>query len=386
MECARIRQHLSGFMDDVLDAQTKNLVEKHLLTCKGCKQELESLQSLVQDLGSLESVNAPVDFLERLHDRMAPGFDFGKLMQKLFIPFRIKIPFQFATAAAMAVLIFFIIHTPDMKKEMADISPPDVLQERTEGTDTDSRFESSLEKEIPITEFASEAKAPMKAHSREQMAGAFEETAPLRIATKSKNGTVKPQAYEYVQRAEPAAVKALPRPSMEQIERPVELVLLLKTEVSASDDVLQLDMEMKVPSALEKRETFEQHASDADMANQMAVSRTMKRKRLEQGRGMGFLAKEELRSKDASGLEVLSSDEALSKVKDLVYRVNGTVLSMKYEESTGRPELISAEIPAGQYSFFCEKLQQVGTLQSPPPAIMAKDAEGIKIQIRLIMP
>jgi len=337
-------------------------------------------------MGSLGSVNAPVDFLERLHDRKAAGVDFRKLMQKLFIPFRIKIPFQFATAAAMAVLIFLIIHTPEIKKEMADISPQEILQERTQETDTEGRFEPSLEKETLITEPASKAKAPMKAHSVKQMAGASKKAAPLRTAKKSRNDAVKPQTYEYARTPEPVAVKALSRPSMEQTERPVELALLLKTEVSAADDAQQLDMEMKVSPALEKRETSEQHASDADMANQMAVSRTMKEKRLEQGRGMGFLAEKELRSKDASSLDVLSSDEALSKVKNLVYRVKGTVLSMKYEEATGRPELINAEIPAGQYSFFCEKLQQVGTLQCPPPAIVARDAEGIKIQIRLIMP
>ncbi len=181
-------------------------------------------------------------------------------------------------------------------------------------------------------------------------------------------------------------MKAFPQLSMKQTEGSVELVLLLKTKVSAPDDDKQPLMETKVQTKFEKRITYESNVSDADMANKMEPNRMMEIDRLEEDQAIRVLAGKRLTSKDESRLEALSPDEALSRVRRLVNRVKGNVLSIEYDEPAGPPKLLSAEIPAGQYNFFCEKLQQLGTLHVPPLAIVAKDAERIKIQIRLIMP
>ena len=115
MECVKIRGYFSEYLDGTLDEQTANLVEAHVETCRGCRKELGSLQSLVQELGNLEQIEAPKEFLEQLHARMAKRFDIRSLTRTLFIPFRINLPYRFAAAAAMAVLIFFIIHTPEIE-------------------------------------------------------------------------------------------------------------------------------------------------------------------------------------------------------------------------------------------------------------------------------
>ncbi len=122
MECAEIRPSLAEYLDNALDAQTRGLVEKHVLTCRACRETLESLQSVVQELGDLRPVKPPEDFIEQLHDRMAKRFSLKELTMRLFVPFRMKIPLQFATAAAMAVLIFFIIHTPESGKQFIVIN------------------------------------------------------------------------------------------------------------------------------------------------------------------------------------------------------------------------------------------------------------------------
>lgn len=110
MECARIKDLLSEYIDGALDAHTQALIDEHLLTCPNCKKEVVSLKALVKELGSLESVKAPDDFLEKLHERMKPRITLKKIMLVLFIPWRIKIPLEFASAMAMAVLIFSIFY------------------------------------------------------------------------------------------------------------------------------------------------------------------------------------------------------------------------------------------------------------------------------------
>jgi hypothetical protein len=128
MECATIKELLSEYMDDTLDPNIRARLEDHLVTCKGCTEELTSLRALVQELHSLEPVEAPADFLDELHKRMEPRFQFSKILRMLFIPARIKIPLEFATVAVMAVLIFSFLHTQEAEKQFVDMSqgPPPV--------------------------------------------------------------------------------------------------------------------------------------------------------------------------------------------------------------------------------------------------------------------
>lgn len=121
MECARIKELLSEYIDGTLDTQAKATVEKHVLTCKGCKEELASLQALVEELGSLESTKAPADFLEKIHKRMESRFGFGKVLRKLFVPFHIKFPLELAAVATMAILVFSVLNIQQAEKQMAQI-------------------------------------------------------------------------------------------------------------------------------------------------------------------------------------------------------------------------------------------------------------------------
>jgi anti-sigma factor RsiW len=110
MECPEIKSLLSEYVDGTLDAKTKELVDQHVLTCGPCREELASLRSLVQELGSLESAVPPKDFLDQLHKRLEKRSWFSNLVRSLFLPFRIKIPLQVAGAVAMAVLAFSVFH------------------------------------------------------------------------------------------------------------------------------------------------------------------------------------------------------------------------------------------------------------------------------------
>ena len=121
MECAKIKDLLSEYIDGTLDAQTKALIDEHLLACPECNEELASLKTLIRELGSVESFKAPDDFLEKLHGRLEPRFSFRKIMRILFVPGRIKIPLEFATATAMAVLIFSILYIQQPEKMIPDV-------------------------------------------------------------------------------------------------------------------------------------------------------------------------------------------------------------------------------------------------------------------------
>jgi len=128
MNCSEIKELLSEYVDGVLDVKTKALVDEHLSTCKDCRQELASLKTLVNELGSLESVAPPGDFLKELHERMERRSWFSKILRSLFVPMRLKIPLEFAGAAAMAILVFSLLHVQQDHYRMAE-APVGLKQE-----------------------------------------------------------------------------------------------------------------------------------------------------------------------------------------------------------------------------------------------------------------
>ena len=129
MNCDDIKELLSEYVDGALDAKTKALVDEHLSTCKDCEEELASLKTLVNELGSLESVAPPNDFLNQLHERMEQRSWFSKILRTLFVPMRVKIPLEFAGAAVMAILVFSILYVQQDQHRAAQ-APMGLKQER----------------------------------------------------------------------------------------------------------------------------------------------------------------------------------------------------------------------------------------------------------------
>ncbi|MFC1868682.1 anti-sigma factor family protein [Thermodesulfobacteriota bacterium] len=111
MECARVRQLLSEYIDTALDTKIASIVEEHLEKCKDCSKEHASLNTLVNALGQLETVETPSDFLEKVHKRIEADSWLERVKHFLFFPARVKIPVELTALATAAVLVFIIFHT-----------------------------------------------------------------------------------------------------------------------------------------------------------------------------------------------------------------------------------------------------------------------------------
>jgi len=130
MTCLKTKKYLPEYIiNGKLEADVRSRVATHLEGCENCRKELESLKTLVSQMGDLAGVDAPEDFADRLSDRLGrlghiydrrnrPSF-FKKMSTFLFVPFRIKVPLEFATATALGMVIFFLVNTPEMRKQVA---------------------------------------------------------------------------------------------------------------------------------------------------------------------------------------------------------------------------------------------------------------------------
>ena len=156
-DCSEIRTLLSEYLDDALDAKAKALTDEHLRSCPACREELDSLKALVKDLGSIESVRAPADFLDQLHKRMERPSRLSTLRDWLFYPLRVKIPLQLAGAAVMAFIIFSILplqqsslklHSkPEQEKKAGDTA---YYLDETKEIKSAGRSEAPVPKTAPV--------------------------------------------------------------------------------------------------------------------------------------------------------------------------------------------------------------------------------------------
>ncbi|MFH0843939.1 MAG: zf-HC2 domain-containing protein [Pseudomonadota bacterium] len=127
MACEEIRALLSEYMDDVIDKENRARIESHLSACEGCRKELASLRALVRQMGDLDPVSPPKDFLAQLHQRLERPPLFSRILRTLFFPMRFKIPMELAGAALMAFFILYIL--PFQKEEYRMAKGPQALKD-----------------------------------------------------------------------------------------------------------------------------------------------------------------------------------------------------------------------------------------------------------------
>ncbi len=320
MDCGEIKERLSAYVDDVLDAESKAVVEEHLSTCKDCQQELVSLKALVSELGSLESVEPPRDFLDQLHERIEARSWFPKILRTLFVPMRVKIPLEFAGAVAVAILVFSVLHTQKDQLRLAE-APVGLKQER-------AGEQVAMEKR--------QAEAPLRVMEE----SVYKERAVDSFGDVAKDEAHKPQlAYKAATAEEPPAERET-----------IELALVMKKEIRP---------ESLAPGA----------AMEAAPAPKKKMSRSL------------ALPQAAPPAKPERDEEV---DESLPRLKRLIELVGGEVVSLEYNEETNTLESIRAEIPAKQIDTFYNKLKALGDLQVPPEAVAGKEHEVLPVLIHLL--
>ncbi len=80
IECKHVWDHLSGYLDSSLPADTRALVQKHLEHCEICSAILDSTRNILILTADDRVFEFPVGFSERLHARLNEEFhrDTGK--------------------------------------------------------------------------------------------------------------------------------------------------------------------------------------------------------------------------------------------------------------------------------------------------------------------
>jgi len=342
MECALIQERLSEYIDGTLDADDRAAVENHISTCKTCKEDLASLTEMVEELHAMDPVEAPADFLEKIHERMESRFSLDRIIRKLFIPFRIKIPVELAVAATITLLVFFVFNI--QQKEVPSVQIlSDSISEKMAETPKEDRMKPAFEKEAKSVAPILEA-VPTTPSNKEQ----------IRLTRKSKATTpVQPSIQR--ESTSPTSVlgKAEEAPPVTK-DNTIQLALVLKTGPTEEGYGPVTAMEA---ARLPKKDgtAAGTESSDSDFFEKNVMT--------QQSEPVGDL---------------------FPSLKNIVRRAQGKVSFVEIDGQTHRLTSIDAEIPARSYPSFCRELTRLATFQAPPRPLSDKDPETLQVRIRFI--
>jgi len=334
MKCAGIKEILSQYIDGMLGDRERAALEEHLSTCENCREELDSLRALVQELGALEPVKAPADFLGKIHERLAQPSLFKRLFHKLFVRFPIKIPLQLAAAVAAAFLVFSVVTLQREEKEMVQMTKMSPSKEGTEKAQFDRV-------------------APAPKGEQQNPAGISQDS-------------LKKRSHE--------------------TREVVELVLLV--EPGGRSGLNERAVSLKATPATE--EEVREERTDSTPRRKAMTRKAPARSAMEEERfveGAGSTAPQVSRGngwKDETAIPSSPVDNISSALEKLVVQNKGNVLRVAYDSVSGRLDSVVAEIPGTQYEPFLRELAYLASLRVLSPAPSDKVPEKVRVRIRFL--
>jgi hypothetical protein len=385
VHCSQVTELLSEYMDEALDPTTRTRVEEHLADCPACAAELVSLRTYLEAIGALPRVQAPVDFLASVHERLEQPGLLKRLLTWIFFPLKVKLPFEAAGLIAASLLVVLLYRgTGPEKAQLAHVSPAPSLQAPTAPTalgpaapaspapvpSAASRPSSEESMEVPRPHAApllaveelkkDEAPPILPVHpSPPAQALSVEEPRKDKAPRVSPQEAAKPPVQETLS-AKPQARFSGPSP------KPVELLLRLNPPAdlqAASETVLR-----EQPPAGASPPIAAPQAQDQALSRKAAPDR------------MRTAGKAEQTAPE-------SPATILSRIKKLLEEARGSVLSVDYEQDSQMPRMVTAQLPARSYPTFLNELRRLGQLEEPAvkPKITNQDAL-FQLQILLLPP
>lgn len=70
IDCQHVWQYISAYIDDELDAELRERIERHLETCEICSAVLDSTRNVIVLVADDRVFELPAGFSKRLHERL----------------------------------------------------------------------------------------------------------------------------------------------------------------------------------------------------------------------------------------------------------------------------------------------------------------------------
>ncbi|MCG2712541.1 MAG: zf-HC2 domain-containing protein [Candidatus Omnitrophica bacterium] len=104
-DCKHIQSLFSGYIDAELNAQQRQEVKEHIESCTACKKEFEAFNLMAKMLHSMEKIDAPADFTEKVNQRIDDKKSVDSFLKNLVRDQRFKVPLTISAAILLFVCV-----------------------------------------------------------------------------------------------------------------------------------------------------------------------------------------------------------------------------------------------------------------------------------------
>jgi hypothetical protein len=119
MTCNEIENRFPAYLEDLLSPEERKSITGHLTSCPRCSRAFADLKKAEQLVRSLEEVEPPPFFEQRIMSRVREeAGQIRGILRWLFYPLHIKVPIQTLATLLIAVLAIYVYQTgePEMKQ------------------------------------------------------------------------------------------------------------------------------------------------------------------------------------------------------------------------------------------------------------------------------
>ncbi len=332
MTCSQIKKILSDYLADNLSSEKKQGVAAHLASCEQCAGLLKAYENMIQEVRKVTPVSAPPDFLNKVKNRQK-NIPFGRrLLQKLFVPLKIKIPVQVVTMTALGILVFLMLPYEKDRSPMMKTKP----------------FQ------LPITE---------------------QKMSPAPVIKKDMSA-IPEESYE--KKSWKTTIGKSDENTVGTLGRPLELVLVVEKDLQKSEkpstDSAEKDSptnnRRKSPLTIAVKEGIKQEEIARAFKNE-GTPDSASFQRHSEPNNMNTSRDHEIDLADEAGKlvsrvdKITDSSETTDTITQLVENTGGTVLKIHQETDTFHR--ICVRIPASQVSLLVARLAPFGYFRHPPP-------------------
>jgi hypothetical protein len=163
MECARVQERLSDYIEGFLSDEEKKLFDEHLGSCVACGAMLSDLRMTIDYMNDLEEREPPPWLAQKIMNRVRQEAKQSKsIWQRLFYPIHVKLPLEAVGVALVALTALYVFQSvqPVLKSGRLD----DRADIPMAGYDTSSEERSGSSLKEP--RFTPSSQAPVKPAQR----------------------------------------------------------------------------------------------------------------------------------------------------------------------------------------------------------------------------
>jgi hypothetical protein len=404
MNCEELQTHLPDLLEKSLDIERAEAIENHLGTCSLCRAEVASLAECQQLVSALPLVEPPVNFTHRVMSEVREIANPPRLWERLFFPFRVKLPLQATAVILIAILAAYIYQHEQPQPESEVTVQPEISSKKREETD------HAALPSTPGPIVAPEAKEAGETKARVRESRDLDPLKKPKLSSKreepqtpiTSNQLVAPQAFRSQEQirspatVSPAPLQEKPSIASESASPRQEQSLPPAQSKEASAPVPQAEKENvpKGSTALGKPSLEPEARRQGDSAISSASA-------LRSGAvvGMGLPADrqlairlKELRRDDKAPADRLASGSAKAERRSLTSE-EAKILEQAWERAvqTGQSQSVWITVALNQYDLLKKELTDLGNIEAesstPERSDAAAESSGwLRVKVMLLLP